>query len=55
MCGPDDLVCNGPLDPNTEYSVGYRLFTGDNSVDYQFDTVFKTGTLDVHVIMLFMC
>ena len=31
VCGPTDQVCNGPLNPNTEYQYKYRLFTNDNN------------------------
>ena len=31
------MVCNGPLEPNTRYSVGYRLFSGGQPVDYEFE------------------
>ncbi|XP_064396510.1 phosphatidylinositol phosphatase PTPRQ-like isoform X2 [Halichondria panicea] len=37
-CGPEDEVCNGPLVPGTDYSVGYRLIAGGQSTDYEFPT-----------------
>ncbi len=48
-CGPEDEVCNGPLVPGTDYSVGYRLFTGNQSTDYEFpmNATFSTGTVHV--------
>ncbi len=44
-CAPGQQVCNGPLEPGTDYSVGYRLRTGDQFVEYQFENAtFGTGT-----------
>lgn len=45
-CRPEDVVCNGPLDPGSEYGVRYRLFSGDQASDYPFaeGAVFSTGT-----------
>ncbi len=51
-CDQDDVVCNGPLDPGTDYSVGYRLFAGGQSTDYEFpmNATFSTGTCTcIHV------
>ena len=44
-CGPEDEVCNGPLDPDTEYNVRYRLFSGELASDFPFaeDVFFSTG------------
>ena len=45
-CGPTDMICNGPLLPNTEYSVGYRLYSGNESSDYEFqNATYRTGVL----------
>ena len=43
-CLPTDNPCNGPLNPESEYSVRYRLFSEDGvGVDYPFsDQVFTT-------------
>ena len=38
VCGPTDQVCNGPLNPNTEYQYKYRLYTNDNN-----DQFFESG------------
>ncbi len=46
-CQPGQLVCNGPLEPSTEYTVGYRLQTGDQFVDYQFENA-TFGTAGTH-------
>lgn len=35
-CGPEDIVCNGPLAPDATYGVRYTLFSGNQSQEYQF-------------------
>ena len=48
QCGPGDTLCNGPLTPGAEYRVRYRLFSGEQSTDYEFtDQVFSTGKVVV--------
>ena len=43
-CGPGVSPCNGPLEPESDYRVRYRLFSGNQSVDYDFTSdVFTTG------------
>ena len=44
-CGPDDIICNGPLDSNAQYGVRYTLFSGDQSQEYPFfeQAQFTTG------------
>ena len=49
-CGPTDMVCNGPLTPGSDYRVRYRLFSGNNSVDYDFTgQTFTTCKCDMFV------
>ena len=36
ICGSDEIVCNGPLDSNTQYRVRYTLFSGNQSQEYPF-------------------
>lgn len=45
QCGPDDIVCNGPLAPEATYGVRYTLFSGDQSQEYPFfeGAQFETG------------
>ena len=44
-CRPNDNPCNGPLTPGSDYRVRYRLFSGDQSTDYNFtNEVFTTAT-----------
>jgi len=44
-CGPQDMVCNGPLDSSATYGVRYTLFSGDESQPYPFfdGAEFTTG------------
>jgi hypothetical protein len=35
-CGPQDLICNGPLDSNSDYGVRYTLYSGEQSQQYPF-------------------
>ena len=45
VCRPEDDPCNGPLQPGAQYRIGYRLFSGDASVDYGFfDMTYATGS-----------
>ena len=49
-CGPDDIICNGPLESNTQYGVRYTLFSGDQSQEYPFfdEAQFTTGECIYH-------
>ena len=46
VCRPDDKVCNGPLNPNTEYQFKYRLYTNDDNnqfVESGYSMAISTG------------
>ena len=46
ICGPDDVICNGPLEPSAQYQVRYTLFSGDQFQEFPFfpDAMFTTGS-----------
>ncbi|XP_019860969.1 PREDICTED: receptor-type tyrosine-protein phosphatase F-like [Amphimedon queenslandica] len=33
-CGPNDIVCNGPLKPGTQYQFKYRVYNSDDDDSY---------------------
>jgi len=42
-CGRNEIPCNGPLEPNTEYAIRYKLISGTKVAFYDFGVVEKTG------------
>ena len=47
-CGSTDIVCNGPLEPGTEYQYKYRAYTSldddDAFVESVYSDAISTGT-----------
>ena len=51
-CSSTDDPCNGPLEPNTEYAIRYRLYSGTDVVHYDFGVVEKTGMMEDYFIQI---
>lgn len=54
ICGPDDVVCNGPLRPGTQYQFKYRVYTSDDDnsfVESQYSGPISTGTIKYFVLL----
>ena len=49
QCGPQDIVCNGPLVSDAQYGVRYALFSGNQSQEYPFfeEAQFTTGESEI--------
>ena len=47
QCGPNDVVCNGPLQPDASYQVRYRLYVGTQYQDYSTSVSITTCELIV--------
>ena len=43
-CRPDQLICNGPLEPDTQYQFKYRAYTsGDLFSESEYSGPISTG------------